>query len=137
MIVPEVETVSCDVPEPATDAGLNEQLAVLGSPEQASVTVPLNPPTAVIVTVEVAEPPAGSVAGESAVAVIWKSGFVWLAGEDPPPHAFSPTNGPAMASSHRSNRINCFPGISPSPNDCRLVKPHPATPRKFLHSLFI
>src|ERR1700692_1486020 len=75
MIVPEVESVSCEVPEPATDAGLNEQPAVLGSPEQASLTVPLNPPTAVSVTVEVAEPPAGSVAGESAVAVIWKSGF--------------------------------------------------------------
>jgi hypothetical protein len=68
--------VSCEVPEPVTDDGLNVQLATPpgGNPEQESVTLPLNPFTGVIVTDEVALLPAGMVAGDRAAAEIWKSG---------------------------------------------------------------
>jgi hypothetical protein len=69
-----VLTVSCELPEAATDAGLNEQLAPLGRPEQASATVLLNPATGAMLTVEVAELPIVTVAGDSAVEEIWKSG---------------------------------------------------------------
>jgi hypothetical protein len=68
-----VATVSCELPEPVIDEGLNEQLAVLGSPAQASVTLLLNPFTGVIVTVEAALPPAGIVAGVREGAEISKS----------------------------------------------------------------
>jgi len=46
-----VETVSVEVPEPATDAGLNVALARVGKPVVESVTVPENPAPPVIVTV--------------------------------------------------------------------------------------
>jgi hypothetical protein len=101
--------VSFEVPEPATDAGTNAQLAPLGKPEQANATLPLNPAIAVTVTVEVAGLPGLTVAGESAAAEIWKFG---LAGEDPPPQAFSPNNRPAMLSSPSSNRIKYLQTIS-------------------------
>jgi hypothetical protein len=46
----EVATVSVDDPEPAIDVGLNVAVAFCGSPEAARLTVPLNPPEAVTVT---------------------------------------------------------------------------------------
>ncbi|MGA8311465.1 MAG: hypothetical protein WB755_15650, partial [Terriglobales bacterium] len=74
-----VETVSVAVPEPlATELGLNEQEG-RGVTEgvialQDRLTVPLKPFTGAIVIVEVADPPAGTVAGESDDAAIVKSG---------------------------------------------------------------
>ncbi len=98
--------VSREVPEPATDAGTNAQLAPLGKPEHANATVPLNPAIAVTVTVEVAGLPGLTVAGESAAAEIWKLG---PAGEDPPPQAFSPANNKPMVQSN-SPQGNIVPG---------------------------
>jgi|SRR5580704_122255 hypothetical protein len=58
-----------DVPDaPAMDAGLNWQLAPLGSPTQERVTEPLEPNDELTVTVDVAEPPAVTVAGDRAEA---------------------------------------------------------------------
>jgi hypothetical protein len=68
-----VVTVSCEVPEPATDEGLNEHVALLGNPGQERVTVALNPFSGVMVMVEVALPPAEIVAGDSEGAEISKS----------------------------------------------------------------
>jgi hypothetical protein len=48
--------------------------APLGNPEHVNATLPWNPPTAVTVTVELAEPPGLTVVGESDEAEIWKSG---------------------------------------------------------------
>jgi hypothetical protein len=78
--------VSCEVPEPVTNAGLNEQLTPLGTPEQDSATLPLKLPTGVIVTVELAEPGFGTDDGDSGVTLTWKSPCV-DDDEDPPPHA--------------------------------------------------
>jgi hypothetical protein len=73
-----VLTVRTDVPLPfATDAGLNEQVAgreTAGVMLQARLTAPLNPLAGVIVTVEVADEPAATEAGVSAVAAMPKSG---------------------------------------------------------------
>jgi len=72
-----VAAVSFDVPEAfGIDGGLKPQLAPLGSPEQESVTVPLNPNVGVTFTVEVAEFPATTVAGDNAVAESSKPGVV-------------------------------------------------------------
>src|SRR5580700_7151637 len=58
-----------DVPEaPAIDAGLNWQLAPLGSPAQESETEPVAPNEGLTLTVEVAEPPDVIVAGDNAEA---------------------------------------------------------------------
>src|SRR5213595_2929208 len=65
--------VSVEFPEPLSDDGEKLQLTPLGSPVHANVTVPLNPPTDVSVTVEVAEVPGATVAGESAFAETRKS----------------------------------------------------------------
>ena len=48
-----VEMVRVDVPAEVTDAGANAQVAPAGRPEQARVTVPLNPLVAATVMVEV------------------------------------------------------------------------------------
>ena len=74
-LTPVVVIVSVDVPEPfVIDAGLNAQLAPLGNPVHDRATEPLNPATGVTVTVEVAEPPGLTLAGDSADAAIVKSG---------------------------------------------------------------
>ena len=44
-------TFSVEEPEPVTEVGLKEPVALAGKPLTAKVTVPLNPPTGVIVTV--------------------------------------------------------------------------------------
>ena len=46
-----VVTVSVDVPEPATAAGLKLALVRFGNPETLRLTVPVNPPVGVMVTV--------------------------------------------------------------------------------------
>lgn len=73
-----VETVNADGPAPATDVGLNEQVGPLVTAGltllQDSVTVPVNPDNAPMVTVEVAELPAATDAGANAVAATLKSG---------------------------------------------------------------
>lgn len=59
---------------PVTDAGLNEQLTPVGNPVQDSATLPLNPCSGASVSVEAAEFPAVTGAGESPEANTWKSG---------------------------------------------------------------
>jgi hypothetical protein len=72
--------VSVEVPEPGTEVELNEHVGAGVPPPvmllQARLTLPLKLATGVMVMVEVADPPAETVAGESAVAVIAKSGVV-------------------------------------------------------------
>ena len=72
-----VETVSVAVPEPfARELGLNEQEGggvAAGTIVQNRFTLPLNPFIEVMVMVEVDDPPAKIVAGESGVAPIPKS----------------------------------------------------------------
>jgi hypothetical protein len=46
-----VLTVMAEVPDPGTDVGLNDALAPAGSPLTLNVTVELNPPDGVTVTV--------------------------------------------------------------------------------------
>ena len=53
----EVEMLNVVVPEPAMDVGLNVAEAPLGRPVATKVTVPLNPFTAVTVTVKFTVPP--------------------------------------------------------------------------------
>ena len=50
-VVPEVVTVKVDVPAPVMVAGLKLAVAPAGNPDTAGVTVPLNPLTAVVLTV--------------------------------------------------------------------------------------
>jgi hypothetical protein len=73
-----VATVSVEVPEPpATEAGLNEHVgirATTGVTLQVRLTALLKPFCGAIVIVEVAEAPAETVAGASAVPPIVKSG---------------------------------------------------------------
>jgi hypothetical protein len=57
-----VEMVSVEVPAPVTCAGANEQEDLLGSPEQANVTVPLKLPGAWMFIVYDADVPALTVA---------------------------------------------------------------------------
>jgi hypothetical protein len=75
-----VLTVSVEVPEPlATEVGLNEHLGAGVPPPvmlQARLTVPLKPFIEVMVIVEVDDPPAETVAGETAEAAIPKSGVI-------------------------------------------------------------
>ena len=67
--MPAVEIVSTDVAvPPGTDAGLNAQVAPLGSPEQTSVTVWLNPKFEIRPMVAFEEFPAVNVDGENVVA---------------------------------------------------------------------
>ena len=70
-------TVSVEVPEPfATEPGLSEQVvgrATTGVMPQDRVTVLLKPFTGAIIIVDVADPPAETVAGESVEAAIVKS----------------------------------------------------------------
>ena len=68
-----VFTVSTEVPEFTTDVGLNFALANLGSPLSVSVTVPVNPPAPVMVTVYVTVPPLLIVVAPAGVAEIVKS----------------------------------------------------------------
>jgi len=64
-----VEIVSNDVAvPPGTDAGLNAQVAPLGNPEQASVTVWLNPKFGFRPMIALEEFPAVTVDGENVVA---------------------------------------------------------------------
>jgi hypothetical protein len=68
--------VSVEVPEPVSELGENEHVGAgvaAGATLQDSVTVPLKPFIGAMVTVEVADPPGATVAGESAVAAIVKS----------------------------------------------------------------
>ena len=58
------------VPEGATDAGLRLHVTPLTPESQVMATALLNPPRAATVTVEVAEPPADTVGGDTAVAEI-------------------------------------------------------------------
>ena len=51
LVVEVVVTVNVELPEPATDAGLNVAFAPVGSPLMVNVSVPLNPAPAVVVTV--------------------------------------------------------------------------------------
>ena len=70
-----VEMVSVEVPGAplnVTDAGENAHAAPAGNPEQASVTVPLDPPLGVRVSVVVAEPP-GATEPEAGLALRLKS----------------------------------------------------------------
>lgn len=74
-----VLTVNVEVPEAfVTELELNAQVGAGGPPPvmllQASATVPVKPPVGAMVTVEVADPPAETVAGDSAGAVIVKPG---------------------------------------------------------------
>jgi hypothetical protein len=94
-----VSTVSCALPEPAIDEGLNEQLAPLGSPLQESATVPLNPLIGVMVAVEVAALPATTEDGDSAAAAIWKSGGAPEVEGAPPPQASKLASKPAATTS--------------------------------------
>jgi len=67
--------VRLDVPEAlGTVDGAKLQFAPLGRPAHESATAALNPPTGVTVTVDVAELPGTTVAGENARAEIRKSG---------------------------------------------------------------
>jgi len=50
-VVPEVLTVIVDVPAPVMLAGLNEAVAPAGNPELLNGTLPVNPFSAVTVTV--------------------------------------------------------------------------------------
>jgi len=45
-----VDTFITEVPEPATDVGVNVALAPVGNPLTLNPTLPLNPPLAVMVT---------------------------------------------------------------------------------------
>ena len=68
-------TVSEEAPEPAaSEAGLNEQLTLAGSPVQDSATLPLKPWSGAMVIVAVAEFPAVTGVGDSPEATTWKSG---------------------------------------------------------------
>jgi hypothetical protein len=75
-----VLTVSVEVPEPfATEFELNAHLGAgvtVGTMPQDRLTAPLKPLSGVMVIVEVADPPAETVAGVSAEDVIAKSGVV-------------------------------------------------------------
>jgi len=75
-VVGSVATVRVVVPLPLTVAGLNEQVAPCGRPEQLRVTVPLKLFSDAIVTVDVALLPAEMLAGLKAVAEIPKSGVL-------------------------------------------------------------
>jgi hypothetical protein len=71
--------VSTDVPELfAIEGGLKAQLEPVGSPAQESVTAVLNPKVGAAVTVEVAEFPAVTVAGDNPLAESSKPGAVLL-----------------------------------------------------------
>jgi hypothetical protein len=71
-------TVSVEVPEPFTEIGANAQVAggvTAGTIAlQDKLNVSLKPFSGVMLMVDVADPPAATVAGESAEAVIVKSG---------------------------------------------------------------
>lgn len=51
LVLEVVLTVSVDVPEPATEVGLNKAVAPEGNPLIVKVSVPVNPAPAVVVTV--------------------------------------------------------------------------------------
>jgi hypothetical protein len=72
-----VLTVSVEGPEPpGTEAGLNEQVGArvaAGTTLQVKLTAPVKPLVGAMVIVEVADPPAATVAGERAVDAIVKS----------------------------------------------------------------
>ena len=55
--VPAVVTVIVDVPEPVTEAGLNEAVAPAGNPLAVKLTAPVNPFSGLIFTVYAAVPP--------------------------------------------------------------------------------
>jgi hypothetical protein len=73
-----VRIVSLEVPEPGTEPGVNEHVAggfTAGTILlQDKLNVPSKPFMGVMVMVDVADPPAATVAGESAEPVIVKSG---------------------------------------------------------------
>ena len=73
-----VVTVSADVPDPfATEGGANKHVGAGVPPPvtlQARLTVPVKPPVGAMVIVEVAVPPAATLAGASVVRAIVKSG---------------------------------------------------------------
>lgn len=73
-----VVTVSCAgelvFPEGVTEAGEKEHVAPAGSPEQLNVTVELNPPCGVSVTVAVPLPPAFTLREEGATAMLKPGG---------------------------------------------------------------
>ena len=76
-VAADVSMVKVDValvPERVTDVGLRMQVTPLTADEQVSATTLLNPFTGAMVTVEVAEKPGATVAGDVAEAEIWKSG---------------------------------------------------------------
>jgi hypothetical protein len=62
--------VALMLPEGITDAGLSVQFMPLTTAEQVSATALLNPFTGAMLTLEVAEPPGATVAGDAAVAEI-------------------------------------------------------------------
>ena len=66
--------VSVEVPDPFSEDGEKLQFAPLGRPVHDNVTAPLKPLTGVRVTIELAELPGASVAGEGGFAAIRKSG---------------------------------------------------------------
>jgi hypothetical protein len=86
-------------------SGLNEQLTPPGSPEQDSATLLLKPPTAVIVTVELAELGIATDDGDSAVVEIWKSTCIDDADEDPPPQAVRLTTRLAINESQNNSMV--------------------------------
>jgi hypothetical protein len=74
-----VAVTNDNLPEPlGTEAGLNWQVAPLGSPVQESVTALLNPNVGVMPTVEARKLPAVTVAGDSTVAVSTNPGGLVL-----------------------------------------------------------
>ena len=98
MVAAVVLTVKVEVPvPPGTEAGLNAQVGprvATGATLQVKATASVKPLTGPIVTVEVEDAPAATVAGESGEAAIVKSGttpavtvrlraMVWVA--DPTP----------------------------------------------------
>jgi hypothetical protein len=64
--------VAVELPDPVIDAGLNDTVTPLGCPDALSVTAELNPPEAVVVTVELPVLPAFT---DTEVAEMEKSGF--------------------------------------------------------------
>ena len=74
-VVDDVVMVSVEVPDPDTDAGLNDPKAPFGGPVALRFTLPLNPAIAETVAVYVVVPPAVTDC-EFGAAAIEKSGTV-------------------------------------------------------------
>jgi hypothetical protein len=74
-VVLEVVTVMVEVPAPVIVAGLKLAVAPAGNPATVGVTIPLNPFTAVVVTVYVVLPPAETVCVDGVTATVKSTTF--------------------------------------------------------------